>query len=369
MKKAKRKLSFFTRLLLILNAVAAISLLIAYLAPVVDPRTFWLVAFFGLAYPPLLLVNGIFIIYWLFRRSKWALISAIAILIGWNVLLNNIGFSFSGDKDLRDSVSMRFMTYNVHNFQRYGSEKDSSTRHGILKIIKDTQPDVIGIPEYYSRSRGVYDMTDSIKAILKSSGFYFESILANEKEFMGQAIFSSHPIVDTGSVAISVPNNGNQCIYADIKFKDRIVRFYSVHLQSIKFDPEDYQYLDTVTQKGKADLHSTKRLASKLKHAFIKRASQVFIVKAHAAQCPYPYVIAGDFNDTPTSFAVNQMAKGLKNTFREKGSGLGRTYNGDFPNYQIDYIMSSPAFDIDGYNIIKQKLSDHYPVYADMILK
>ena len=58
-------------------------------------------------------------------------------------------------------------------------------------------------------------------------------------------------------------------------------------------------------------------------------------------QCPYPYIISGDFNDTPSSYAVNQMAKGFKNAFREKGTGLGRTYNGDFPNYQIDYIMAS----------------------------
>ena len=369
MKKVKRKVSFFTRLLLVLNAATAISLLLAYLAPVVDPRTFWPVAFFGLAYPPLLLLNGIFIVYWLFRRSKWVLISTLAILVGWNVLLNNIGFSFSGHKDTKDTGRLRVMTYNVHNFQRYGEEKDSSTRRGILRIIKETQPDVIGIPEYFSRSKGVYAMTDSIKAIFKNASFHFESIIATEREFMGLAIFSAYPMVAKGTVSIANPNNGNQCIYADIKYKNGIFRFYSVHLQSIRFDPKDYEYLDTVTKKGKADLHSTRRLASKLKQAFIKRAAQVFIIKAHAAQCPYPYIIAGDFNDTPTSFAVNQMAKGLKNTFREKGSGLGRTYNGDFPNYQIDYVMASPVFDVTGYNIIQQKLSDHYPVYADMVLK
>jgi len=95
----------------------------------------------------------------------------------------------------------------------------------------------------------------------------------------------------------------------------------------------------------------------------------VDIIKAHAAQCPYPYIISGDFNDTPASYSVNQMAKGLKNAFREKGSGFGRTYNGSFPNYQIDYIMASTQFDIASYHITEKKLSDHYPVRSDLVLK
>jgi endonuclease/exonuclease/phosphatase family metal-dependent hydrolase len=113
----------------------------------------------------------------------------------------------------------------------------------------------------------------------------------------------------------------------------------------------------------------SKRIAWKLKKAFIKRSEQVIKVKNHSHDCSYPFIIAGDFNDTPSSFAVNQMAKGLKNAFREKGSGIGRTYNGDFPNYQIDYIMASPQFDIRSYKILEKRLSDHYPVCSDLLLK
>ena len=81
-----------------------------------------------------------------------------------------------------------------------------------------------------------------------------------------------------------------------------------------------------------------------------------------------PYIIAGDFNDTPTSFAVNSIAKGLKNTFSEKGNGFGITYNGAFPNFQIDYILTTPNFNVKNYQIIKKKLSDHYAVVSDLEL-
>lgn len=93
------------------------------------------------------------------------------------------------------------------------------------------------------------------------------------------------------------------------------------------------------------------------------------MMKDHMAQCPYPYIVAGDFNDTPSSYAVNQMSKGIKNAFREKGRGLGRTYNGDIPNYQIDYILVSPQFDVLNYTVIEKKLSDHYPIRSDLLLK
>jgi endonuclease/exonuclease/phosphatase family metal-dependent hydrolase len=62
------------------------------------------------------------------------------------------------------------------------------------------------------------------------------------------------------------------------------------------------------------------------------------------------------------------MSEGLHNSFRKKGSGLGITYNGDFPNFQIDYILASPEFEIRNYLITDKKLSDHYPVRSDVEL-
>lgn len=367
-KKSDQTLSLFTKLLLFINCGFALALLISYLAPVVDPRKFWPVAFFGLAYPPLLLANIIFIIYWLIARAKLALVSIVTILIGWNALHNNVGLSFWNKAPERSNGNLRVLTYNVHNFRKGGVKDDDSTRHGILRVIKSINPDVIGIQEYFGRDWGRYVMEDSISNLFKNKYSHIEASLESNTEKIGVAIFSRYPIISKGSVSIAKANSGSQCIYVDINRNDKIIRFYCIHLQSIRFEQQDYQYIDTVTTSGKTDISSTKRLAGKLKLAFLKRADQVMKVKQHAAACPYPYVISGDFNDTPSSFAVNQMAKGIKNSFREKGFGLGRTYNGDFPNYQIDYIMASKQFDVLNYKVIKQKLSDHYPVYADLVL-
>ena len=369
--KAKKRLPFIDKVFLWINCGLCLALLTSYLAPITDPNKFWLVAFFGLAYPPLLLANIIMIAYWLLRRKWLALISVLTVLCGFNVLKNNIGFN-PGNSNVNKPQSdnaIRMMTYNVHEFNKYGGTQDISTRNEILGIIAKTQPDIIGIQEFFTRKRGLYAMIDSVKKSMGCTNFYYECFVGTKDDGLGIAIFSKFPILAKGVIQLSPLTSDNQCLYTDIKKGAHVIRLYSVHLQSINFKPEDYRYLDSVKQKGKPDFGSTKRLGGKLKKAFMKRADQVAKIKEHAKQCPYTYIIAGDFNDTPASYAVNQMAKGLKNTFREKGFGLGRTYNGDFPNYQIDYIMASPQFDVASYTITEKKLSDHYPVCADLLLR
>lgn len=369
--KVNIKLSFFDRIIFWLNCLLCFSLLISYLAPVVDPKSIWIIAFFGLAYPVLMVCSLLFIIYWLIRKKWHFIISLITLAIGWNVLLNN--FELHGPvTHAYDPHAMVFsmMTYNVHNFKRYGAKNDVSTKHEILQLISDNQPDVIGFQEFYTRRNGQYDMKDSILKIMQASYYYFEPAFTNFDEGIGAAIFSKFPIVGHGKIKLTDIQSENTCLYVDIKKGNKQFRVYSMHLQSIRFDPEDYKFLKSITKSNaeKTDKSSVRRLGGKLKNAFIKRSDQVLKIKEHAAQCPYPYIISGDFNDTPSSYAVNQMAKGLKNAFRVSGSGFGRTYNGDFPNYQIDYIMASQQFEIYNYRIIEKKLSDHYPVMSDMVL-
>jgi endonuclease/exonuclease/phosphatase family metal-dependent hydrolase len=367
--KAKTGLFFVDKIILWLNVILCAALLISYLAPVTNPQIFWPIAFFGLAYPVLLMANLIMVFYWVFRRKLYLLLPITCIACGWNVLNNNIGFNKPvKDPELKDGKVIRLMTYNVHNFKRYGAKNDTSTKQQILQIIKDQRPDILTIQEFFTRKRGKYNIRDSVLAIMGSDYYYFEPLIFNKSEAIGIAIFSKFPIIDHGIIPVSDRVSENACIYADLQKGNQKLRIYNVHLQSIGFDPEDYRYVNNIIQQGKPDMYSTKRLGNKLKAAFEKRSLQVKKIKSNAAACPYPFIIAGDFNDTPASYAVNEMAEGLKNAFREKGYGLGRTYNGNFPNYQIDYIMASKRFNILNYTIIEQKLSDHYPVRSDLVM-
>ena len=364
-----KKLSVFDKLVLYINYLFILALLISYLAPIINPKSFWPVAFFGLGYPVLLVINILFFVFWLLRTRVHAVMSLIAILIGWKMLNNNIGFRSSTPDGPKAPENIRMMTYNVHGFSSFNFVKSAPTKHEIFKIITDQQPDIINFEEFYTRNKGRYDIVDSLKKILQSKEYYFEAFSKTNDDGSGLAIFSKYPITGHGIIRLNQDNSDNQCIYADMQKNGKTFRVYCVHLQSVHFESVDYQYLDSVSHEGKPNIRSSKRLGGKLKQAFIKRSEQMRLIKQNLAQCPYPYIVAGDFNDTPASYAVNQMASGLKNAFSEKGSGFIKTYNGDVPNFQIDYIMVSPQFDVMNYKVIEKKLSDHYPIRADLQLK
>ncbi len=115
-RKKKTGFSFFSKTVFYANLLVAALLLISYLASFTDPRTFWPVSFFGLAYPLFLLLNFLFLVYWLFRSPKYALISLICILSGYKFLTGSIGFrettAISVPKSSQNFI--RVMTYNVH---------------------------------------------------------------------------------------------------------------------------------------------------------------------------------------------------------------------------------------------------------------
>lgn len=370
--RRNKKRSFLSKFILFLNALAIITLLLCYLATVTNPAKYWYFAFFGLSYPFILLANLVFVVYWLIRKKWYAIISLFTILIGYQSLTYTIGFRGKTNPPLtKDSSAIKLMTYNVHYFKKFGAELDTSTRNGILNLIKKEKPDVIGIQEFFTRKKGKYDIKDSLIEILDTKHFYYKPSIDNGYESSGIAVFSKFPIINKGIVELDDPNSGNGGIWVDIKKEGKIFRAFIVHLASISFQPEDYNYLT----KLKADLApqedvvSGKRIARRLKDAFIKRSHQVRLLKSYTDSCTTPYIIMGDFNDTPVSYTLNTLTKGMKNAFNEKGSGLAITYNGEFPNFQIDYILCTPHFDIKSYNIIKESYSDHYPITSNVSLK
>jgi endonuclease/exonuclease/phosphatase family metal-dependent hydrolase len=366
----KKKLYFFDYIVLAFTVLASISILLSLLASLVDPRTCWQLVFFGLAYPPLLIANIVLVLYWFLRFSKYLVIPLLSILIGWSIFAKSFNFGgTSPDAPKKSPDYLRMMTYNVHSFQGVGPDASKPTRKEILQIIKDQQPDVLCIQEFFSRKKGEAAMVDSIKKALNTNYFYRFTVNNIDYEGNGIAAFSKFPIINKGLIPLADNNSTNQCIFIDIKKADKIVRVYAVHLQSIQFMPQDYQAIDSVKKAEETNIQSYKRILSKLKKAFLKRSEQVYLVKNHAKTSPYPFIITGDFNDTPASFALNKMSDGLVNAFREKGSGFGATYNGDFPNYQIDYILAQSKFEVINYLVIKKKLSDHYGIRADLRLK
>lgn len=363
----KKKLGYFSKTVFTANIFAVLALLLSYGASFIDPQQFWPIAFFGLGYLPILLINLGFIVYWFLRRKRYMLLSLIAIISGWSLLTKHINFKNNNDKILvKTDTTIRVMSFNVHLFQRYDNNK-SSFRDETLEFITTVKPDIVCFQEFYSRIRGTRQFTKLLKEQGDFEDYYFEPFEKNDYEGYGQAIFSKYPIINQGTIT----QHGfgvNRIIFADIKREVDTLRVYNVHLRSFALQDEDKDFIQQPASEQVKDEEKTIKLGRKLKRAFTNRSNQAKTLLNHIEEhCPHPYVVMGDFNDTPMSYSVNLVSNKMNNAFAEKGFGWGVTHFGILPIFQIDYIMCDQKIKIDDYGILKEKLSDHYPIWADLI--
>lgn len=340
----------------------SLALLGAATAPYIDPETSTLPAFLGLMYPFLLLLHMLlFVAIFLVKRNMKALLFLLPALCTIHLFLNSFGVSFFGSGKKTQGNVIKVMTYNVHSFTPV-SDSTFNVHIPMMQLVKNEQPDILCTQDF--RSEKDFNTIDTIKTILKSS--YFYNGPGNSKLFPTRAIatFSKCPIVNSGFIVFPGSRGGNQAIFTDIIKNGKIIRIYNVHFKSLGFRANQYEEWKNGKILGK--LKFLFKVKDKFAGAFADRSRQVKLVRKHTETCPYPFIIAGDFNDTPSSFAVNSAMTGMKNAFREKGRGYTVTFNGGLPDFQIDYVLVKPFFKVLDYKVIREKLSDHYPVVVKL---
>lgn len=360
MQKIKQILSILIRIVYFVSLAA---LLLSYLAPYANPQNFWLFAFFGLAYPFILLVNTLFLIWWIIRWKKLYWLSLLCILIGW-MNMKNI-FHFGGSMETKGGIKV--LSYNVRNFDLYNWSHNKNTRAKIFSFLKDESADIVCLQEFFQGDKGYFETLDTLTELTKSVDHHVKYTLTRRKtDHWGIATFSKYPIVFKGKVPFKYKSN-NICIFSDLKIGNDTVRVYNMHLQSISFGYSDYKFIEALKENNDTldvdDIEiASKNILRRIKRAFIKRATQTEKILTHINACKYPVIICGDFNDTPFSFTYHSFAEKYKDSFMESGNGTGNTYIGDFPSYRIDYIFHSDDFTSSNFEVLPEELSDHYPI-------
>ncbi len=354
------------KILLYVNIILAVLLVFSYLSGYISPAKFWPLAFAGLAYPYLLLVNFLFLMFWLFFRKKYLWISLLAIITGWNTMRSFVQIDPGSKKPNKEKYlpeqSIKILTFNVRAFNLYDWANNPSAREEIFDFISREDPDVLCLQEYYAEENGRFTGEDLLKKLSPFKYRHIRYTLGEEqKAHYGIATFSKSPV--TGKGSIQFENTLNICIYTDILVAEDTLRIYNNHLQSINLQERNYDFIDSLKLRYNEDqITEIRDISSRLKKAFQKRAVQVNYISGHIKETHYPVVVVGDFNDTPASYAYRTMSKGLKDAFILSGSGFGRTYHGKFPSFRIDYILHSEALGSCCYERTKLLVSDHFPL-------
>jgi endonuclease/exonuclease/phosphatase family metal-dependent hydrolase len=144
-----------------------------------------------------------------------------------------------------------------------------------------------------------------------------------------------------------------------------------MHIASIRFSYDDYDFIENADYRQNENelKKGFSTIYHRLSNAFVKRSVQSKIVLSHIEKSPYPVIVCGDFNDSPISYCYQSFSDQLIDSFKEAGNGIGSSYAGTMPSYRIDYVFHSEEFKAIRYNTLKEKLSDHYPVTVELIIK
>ncbi len=359
--------------LLFLNIVTVFFFLLACIAPYLNPQVWWFISFLGFAFPFLLVLVIGFMLWWLFFKRKLALISAIALLIGFKSI--SVFFAFHVPQPFRqqkEKSHLRIASWNVARFVeiRRNLNEGSRTRLRMMEQIAAQNADVLCLQEFYhSVNPDFYDNINYISRNYKYPYYYYALDGDGDRQFYGSIIFSRYPIIDSGTIRYPRPSLPEALIHADLQVGDDTIRVYTTHLQSLQFDKGDYTAISQIKEGDEGMMSNSKRIFSKLRTGIAMRKLQTDIIEQVLEDCPHPLLFCGDLNDIPNSHTYFSIRGDMQDAFLKKSFGVGRTFTSLSPTLRIDYIFAQNNFRIHQFDRIVKPYSDHYMLVTDVELK
>lgn len=337
-----RKVGIFGKWLYWCNIVVAILLVISFVLPYLRPSTFPVLSLLSLGVSPLILINLLFVAYWLIGLKRQFLLSALVLAVAYFHFAPFFELSSEGDASEYEQT-LKVLSYNVRLFNAYEEDASEEFLIPFAEMIQEYDPDVICIQEYFKKRKLSF-------ANYPYSYVHFQGTTNK----LGHAVFSKYPLVHKG--AFDFENSYNNALFVDIVKNNDTLRIYNLHLQSLGVLPT-VDYL----QDGDKE-----RMLKRMSRGFTKQEQQTEAILRHRMTSPYPVIFAGDFNNTPFSYVYRRLQEDMQDGFLERGSGLGTTFTFDSYPMRIDYIMADEHFDFIKFKTLSESFSDHYPVTATL---
>ena len=352
MRKSISKFGF------ILNLGVSFLLLISQLAPFVPPDRFWPISFFGLAFPYLVFLNVLFLLFWALKYSRKMLLSLASLLIGFTNFTNTYQLIPVSNST---KPGIKVLSYNVHGF-RSDQRAHRLNNPKIVEYLKSTGASIICLQEGTQFKNGKLSPQGIKEALPEINCFQ----VVSSGSYSDLVTFSKYPIINKGELKFPSPSILVQ--FSDIRISDsRTLRVYNCHLQSYAIDPDDYSVIDSIGSSTKShQIEDARKVTFKLKNGFILRAYQARKLAEHIRKSPYPVLVCGDFNDTPVSYTYRKVRGSLDDAFVESGWGTSNTYNGELPSFRIDYILYGQKVTARNYQRDRVFYSDHFPIHCQI---
>ncbi len=342
-----------------------------------SPGRYWYIAVLGVGFPFIVAATAFYIFFWLFLKSRWALLSTVALLLGWKQVHALFGFHlFSTFKAEKPTGALRVMQWNVSRLDQMNLKRPGGNyRQPILDFIRLMNPDVLCMEEFLE-SNNPRELAENIPYFTNTLKYPYYFFARDHRPWdgvyeHGVIIFSKYPIVDTLRLRYSGPDSlkaAESLIHTDIDVNGQRIRVFATHLQSLRFDGNDYNTIRTITKGDNIEVDKSKGILKKFRLAYFLRSKQAELVRREMDASPYPVLLCGDFNDIPNSFAYAKIKGDHTDAFLASSFGIGRTFASLSPTLRIDYIFTDKKMEVLQFKKTKLRYSDHYPLVADLAL-
>ncbi len=360
-----RPLSKFSRFVFIINLVAAIYTLVAYLAIQIPPSRVVLAGFLTLSIPVMLFLHLLLLIYWLRKSPTRTWVSVLVLVAGFPLLQRTFAFHpfKTGSATEADAATFKVLSYNTqlfaaHDYFNNGSKEKPKQA---LAWIKDSKADILCLQEFYNQ-----DGNSDFDAISQLANEGYNSYMtplfrlnSDWQGFYGVAIFSKFPIIKRGDIVFD-RNTLNKGVYADLLIDNDTIRVFNIHLLSMSIQ------IDSLSNRKEISgiKAESKNIINRLKKGLRAHSRQAALVDWYVRNSPHPVIVCGDFNEIPYTYTYHRIRRRLNNAFEDAGTGFGFTFNNSKLFFlRIDNQFYDKRLQVHSFQTHREaSYSDHFPI-------
>ncbi len=345
------------------NLVFLLLLLGCVLSSYLPPESFPRLALSGLAFPVLLVVNLLFLPFWLIFQVRFVWLPLVGLLLCSPFIRDYFPLNVPSEPP---AGTIKVLSYNTAGLGSW--DKASNGPQHVIDYLVNSGADIICLQEACRPSntwRGKLDKA------MKEAGYHV-GVVEGERWDV-QPCYSKYPILSAEILPYVSKYNGS-VKYRILAGRDTLV-LVNNHLESYKLTADDKAHYKGIIREPDqpAAEQNARMLINKMADAVKLRGPQVDSLLVQLAPTNHlPTILCGDFNDPPITYTYRRFAGVYANAFEHSGNGAGFSFYQRGFNVRIDHVFYSRHWrsyhtDIDR-NIT---CSDHYPIvtYLERVSK
>lgn len=352
----KQLKAFTVRLIAGANVATVLVMLLVGYSDRLNPADHPLLSTLGMTLPVFLLINLVFLFFWLVFKWRMVWISVLGLVLAYVPI--SIYMPLNSSQDIPEGA-LKIISYNVCAYG--GNFKYDDGFEKVRDYLVEEKPDIVCIQEDIDTWRRYVFLHYE-----KTFAYNDTMVIANNPQsYNALGIHSKYPIIHRERIAYQSKANGSVAWW--LKVGDDTLIVVNNHFESCHLNKDDRaQYLQMIKGKMPRDSvrEESKLLLVKLAEANAKRSGQIRTVRQYALDHgQYPMIVCGDFNDSPISYSRHAMAEVLTDCYATTGKGIGLSYNQKAFSFRIDHFFCNDRLqpyrcEIDG----KMDASDHNPL-------